>query len=335
MYSETNRDDGLGNGRDQDFELYFWDWLLDHSVSSKHQIEDNNQVIGGTTPDAAIKPDSFGTAELNSVNRESQPLSLGELPTVQERFQSLLIARLKQEAELRPPLFPWESALGEIAEYVDDRVEVMVPQPGLWNPQHQYFNLPVPLPLFEDLLRSCQTVIQSSWREGVKLVRAVEGLFPNQELILNEMAGRVLMGEARSADLLTTNYDTATTTQKMALSLLAAQRLISLLSLNCPLNQPVSRQWLTAVGVLNLNIIYEMLPTGKRCLRVTGELPESGSLAIRDAQALSWQAKSTIDHAGSLRVEILEPIVNSQYILKVALANNELESLTFSLCLTE
>jgi hypothetical protein len=43
----------------------------------------------------------------------SRPYDLGEMPTVQNRFQAILKRRLQAEIERHPPLFPWETELSD------------------------------------------------------------------------------------------------------------------------------------------------------------------------------------------------------------------------------
>ncbi|TAF09903.1 MAG: PatU, partial [Nostocales cyanobacterium] len=50
---------------------------------------------------------------------QSQTFELGEIPTVQERFQAVIKRRLQIEIQNHPPLFPWESQIVEYPEFVE------------------------------------------------------------------------------------------------------------------------------------------------------------------------------------------------------------------------
>ncbi len=49
-----------------------------------------------------------------------QTLQLGEIPTVQDRFQAVLKHRLQIQSPNHPPLFPWETQLIDYPDFVDE-----------------------------------------------------------------------------------------------------------------------------------------------------------------------------------------------------------------------
>ena len=53
-----------------------------------------------------------------------ETFQLGEIPTVQERFQAVLKRRLQIQIENHPPLFPWEYQLQEYPDCVDNKTSL-------------------------------------------------------------------------------------------------------------------------------------------------------------------------------------------------------------------
>lgn len=271
----------------------------------------------------------------------SQSVKPGEIPTVQERFHALLKHRLQTEIQRHPPLFPWET---EVASYESDIPDFVVPDrvpARLWAAQLRNLSMPVPVPeaILTQLLEQCQEVVQTSLKEGVKLVRAVEALFPDQSQTLNDLAGLVLVAPHRSgttsASLLESDeataqfpesYEVATLQQQMLLSLLAAREIMESLNLAVVANQPtVERQWLTSAGLLTLETKYQ--PQGDSRLRIQGRLPCGGSLKLKGDQSQSTTSRS---QAGCLSVELFDPQPNQSYTLEVRLQEQDQKPLIFT-----
>ncbi|MEP0870710.1 hypothetical protein NDA01_12945 [Trichocoleus desertorum AS-A10] len=271
----------------------------------------------------------------------SQSLKPGEILTVQDRFHALLKRRLQTEIQRHPPLFPWES---EVYAYEPDQVDStvvgQVPR-RLWAAQLRNLSVPVALPeaVLAQLLDQCQDLLQTSLREGAKLVRAVETLFPGHTQTLNDLAGMVLVSPARSgtldaqmgSSLLETStkfpdsYEAATPKQQMALSLLAAREILSSLTLSISASQScLERQWLTAAGLLTLEIRYQ--PQAEPRLRVQGRLPSGGSLKL---QGRSTQSAASRSQPGCISVEVFDPQPNQTYPLTVEFYDQEQEPLVF------
>ena len=279
-----------------------------------------------TTLNQGAAPDLFQ-------NQRGQQLKLGEIPAVQDRFQALLKRRMQTQLQQKPPLFPWET---ELLDYPDYEVEVQVPE-QLWTAQLQNLKLRVPLPqsVLIQLLESCQEVVQSSLREGPKLLRVVENLFPDHSQTLNYWTGVVLRPATRSQiqDLqFPETYEAATPEQQMVLSLLAAREIIGNLSLKVTASQgPVERQWLTSTGVLNLEMEYQRLtPTAK--LRIQAQLPCGGSLEMRCGQAESISKRPD---AGCVSVELFDPQPGQTYSLHIRFHNFEDKPLMLVVCPVE
>jgi hypothetical protein len=251
----------------------------------------------------------------------------GETPAVQDRFHSLLKRRLRNEIELNPPVFPWET---EGYEY-DAELEAEPVSAGRW--QLRSLNLPVPMPerVLSQLFSQCQVVMKQSLQEGKQLVQAVTALFPGQDAALNQLAGMVLASPNRSGAIaplkgasFPVDYDSATPPQQMALSLLAAKEIIESLTLNVTAGQPVERQWQTASGMLSLAAEYDATT---RKVRVQGHIPSAGKV---DFTGTTTQVTAQRSAAGDFSLELFDLQPNQSYLLDVQLIGTEESSVIFA-----
>lgn len=279
-------------------------WLLaEHSSTEEDTSVECKENYGVENPLQQIAAPRSGDVESEWI---PQSFQLGEIPTVQERFQSLLKRRLQTQIQKRPPLFPWETKLTEYPDYVDSPSVSLVPVWG-WTAQQSKLNLPVDLPqkVFQQLLEKCQLLVTSSLPLGAKLVQAVEGIFEGESHTLNDLAGLVLRSPSRSTDSLTlmpleSSYLELQPRQQMALSLLAAKQLLENLHISVSPTNSVEKQWLTSAGLINL--LVECQTQGKETkLRVQGELPCSGMLKL---QADTTHAMAKSNSPGCLSVEL-------------------------------
>jgi hypothetical protein len=251
-------------------------------------------------------------------------LELGEIPAVQDRFQTIIKRRLRAEIERNPPLFPWETTL---LDYEDQPTAN-----ACWTAQLQALQLPVamPEPLMLQIFAECRKLADSSLKQGVKLVRAVENLFPTDLPNLNYWASQVLMEPARSSATLSAadlpaSYEQASPAQQMVLSLLAAQQVLEAMTLELSLERPqVERRWLTAAGELMIHAAYQ--PEGR--LRVQAQLPTAGRLTLSGE---SNQATAVCTEAETLTVEL--GLLPGTYSLSIAL--DDADSLTFAILLSD
>lgn len=283
-----------------------------------------------------------------SFPRESA-FELGDVPAVQDRFHALLKNRLQSEIQRNPPLFPWES---ELQDYGTDTIKETVesvpsrsPAPvgkapaWIWLRQLKELNLPVrlPEPVLANLLARCQEVIQTPLREGVKLVRAVEELFPGQDQALQYLAGLVMTSPARSGTKMVhppangqfpASYEAAVPAQQMVLSLLAAQEIINNLTLTVSAHQPsVERQWDTDAGPLSLQVRYQdHHSTVSAWVRAT--LPCGGVLKLDDGDAQTVTQRSC---SGYLSGELFNPEPGQTYPVEVSLGQADQPPLTFTI----
>jgi hypothetical protein len=260
----------------------------------------------------------------------------GEKPAVQDRFYSLLKHRLRAEIEQNPPRFPWET---EACQYDSEPSNWTVPDvvPPLWAAQLQHLSLPVPMPegLLTQLFEQCQTVVQSSLREGEKLIQAVKDLFPGQSDALNQLAGLVLASPYRSGAPAPSqtagfpnHYDQATPAQQMALSLLAARTILDATTFRLSAEQStVDRQWQTAAGPLLLQATYQ--PSEQK-VRIQAQLPDAGRLCFRTEMA---EAIAHAVDSGTLEVSLSHLQLNQMCALEVQLDGIDQPPIEFAVCL--
>jgi hypothetical protein len=347
MNNETNRDA-------EAFERHFLNWMLEAPANALSEDEENftgpfpSQEWGDTGENSEREywewdePDPFEYQVGVHSNEPAPPLTMGEVTTVQDRFQTLLKERLRACIESNPPLFPWETEIQSYDhDYPDDVAPQWVPPLHLWTPQLQnirWGRLPIPIAqgVFAQLLEPCQNLVMSSLLEGSKLVRAVDSLFPGQSQELNELAGLVLRcagavrGDLDIADF--PNYEAATTDQQMVLSLMAAREIIESLTLNCSANQPpVSREWLTALGSLTLEAQYQSRSDTEQpmpSLRVECQFPGGGSLELKGENA---EATAQRPNSGHLSVELFDPQPDKTYALEVRFQNFDARPLMFAI----
>ncbi len=250
-------------------------------------------------------------------------LELGEIPAVQDRFQTIIKRRLRAEIERNPPLFPWETTL---LDYEDQ------PAASAWAAQLQVLKLPVamPEPLMLQIFAECRKLADSSLKQGVKLVRAVETLFPTDLTNLNYWASQVLMEPARSSATLSaaelpTSYEQANPTQQMVLSLLAAQQVLNAMTLELSADCPqIERRWLTASGELVIEATYQASR-----LRIQTQMPTAGRLMLKGE---ANRAEAVCAEAEILTVE-LGWLPGQSYSLKIALDDSD--SLAFVIALSD
>ncbi|QIR37353.1 PatU [Tolypothrix sp. PCC 7910] len=304
--------------------------LADNVTTTEFSSVDCQEINGVENPLKQTAGFEGGKQELGGT---PQTFQLGEIPTVQERFQAVIKHRLQLQIQNRPPLFPWETQLVDYPDYADEPSVAFVPAWG-WIAQQSKLNLPIALPesIFRQLLEKCQLLLTSSLPLGAKLVQAVEELFPSHNpQTLNDIAGLVLRsGTSRSIDALEampnlqSDYSDLREPQQMALSLLTVKQLLDTLTIPISLTHPVvEREWLTSAGILKLKIEYQS-QRGK--LRVQGELPTRG---IFQLQGDATQAVAQSSNTGSLVVELPCQQINQTYTLEVDFPEIDQQPLVF------
>jgi len=306
-------------------------WLLANNINTSEDNLVEFKEIDGV--DHSLKQSATFASGDPNLGGKPQTFKLGDIPTVQDRFQAVIKRRLQTEIENQPPLFPWETQLMEYPERLEERSLSLVPAWG-WKVQQSKLNLPVALPeaVFRELLEKCQTLLTSSLPLGAKLVQAVESFFPQESHALNDIAGLVLRSTYRSADVLEqkltieSDYPDLQPRQQMAFSLLAAKQLLENLSLPVTPNSPVvERQWFTSEGILTLRVEYQT--RGKQTqLKVQADLPTKGIVTLRADGTLAMAQSSS---AGCLHVELSCQEFNPTYTLEVEFPEVDQQSLLF------
>jgi hypothetical protein len=349
------------NNNEETFESRFFAWLDRESQqpASPWFEEMNDPRDRASAPNldpeevAEAKPkelDPFDAEDLSSIYAEievpenlstfleGQSDRLGEIRTVQQRFYELLKRRLKEEIQQAPPLFPWETEMLAYDADIPDVVTADRVPSDLWLPQIQNLRLPVPLPqtVFKSLLTRCQQVVNSSLREGSRLVEVVTELFPDQLSDLNYWTEQVLIWETNRSQEpkplvnCPTTYETANPTQKMVLSLLAAREILGSLTLRVSASHPrCTQHWSTALGPLTIEAQYQPQLWNSK-LRIQAHLPQGGNLQIRGDKAI---AQAQRPDRGPLSVELFDIRPDRTYSLEISL-ENESSPFLFVICPT-
>ena len=304
------------------------------------------ELKGSLTATPPLESDGSESASIVPAIREEFTPNSGDIAAVQERFEALLKTRLSLEIEQNLPLFPWED---EVMDYQSDwavnpgmaaNVSSLNKSGSLWLAQLRRLATPVALPeaMLASLLVACESIVQTSLREGAKVVKVAESFFPENFLQLNELAGIVMMSPARNgyASLqsrlgeleVPTTYEAASPTQQMVLSLLAAREMIAALTLTLKAGVGSSHQWMTEIGALTLQLDYRV-NGDDGVLHIQGQLPCGGSLSLANGPSLSMAQRP---EAGMLSVELADLRPMQPLQLKVQLGSDD--SIVFAIVLT-
>ncbi|NJL78574.1 MAG: PatU [Nostocaceae cyanobacterium CSU_2_110] len=306
-------------------------WLLADNAATEEDFLVECEEINGAKTYTENTASTSGASESDSM---SYPFfQLGEIPTVQTRFQAVLKRRLQSQVQDNPPLFPWETQLVDYPDYIDNLSMNWVPAHP-WAAQQSKLSLPIAIPekIFQQLLAKCQELLSFPVPLGAKLVGVVESLFPNEPQMLNDLAGMVLRSPYRSADTLERmpyvegNYSDLQPRQQMALSLLAAKQLLENLTLSVDASEEyVSRQWLTNFGTVTLSVKYDQVA---QTLRVEAELPHPGQVKLEGDNCVQV-AKSSNQGIVSLELNSVQQQAN--YTLAVELNDMDTQPLYFTI----
>jgi hypothetical protein len=291
--------------------------------------DDSRAISDPVDPALPTAPSTYSQSDMPHLSE------LGDMPAVQSHFQTVLKRRLQVEIEQTPPLFPWESELQEYPTYAPATVLPM------WLTQLQSLRLPTALPddILVALLARCQGLAQEALQPGVKLVQAVEALFPEQPQAINQIAGLVLAtGTARDSRpqdfqaleaAFPDGYEGANPHQQVTLAMLAARDIFDALTLKVtPAAPTMSRHWQTSRGLVTLTATYE--PGAIARLHLAADLPAAGHMAIG-----SLGETVTQTGPGVLNLMVSGPEPERVYSLEVGLGDPEGSTLNFALICTE
>lgn len=269
--------------------------------------------------------DDLEAFEVNQRSGTNPIFNSGDIPAVQNHFESLLKRRLRQEIEHNPPLFPWETAMDDYPDVVTSDVAA----PSVWLNHLHDLDIPSALPdeVLSCLLTRCQDLTQQTLQSGVRLIKAVETLFPDPATNLDPIARMVMMPAYRSAPipLAELDYVTATAPQRAALSMMAARAIFDRLEITLSPRQPeVNREWLTAAGLMTLRVAYD--PQGDGALQARLSLPTAGRLQFGTAaQAVAAERGAP----GILEVVLAAPQRGQRFPLLVQLDTQDRAPLQF------
>ncbi|MEM6251336.1 MAG: hypothetical protein AAF821_00310 [Cyanobacteria bacterium P01_D01_bin.156] len=266
-----------------------------------------------------------------------QSFHFGDKTTVQDRFHTLLKHRFQTEFANRPPLFPWEA---EVREYPAEIPAYAQPMSRMWieNPLHFSISSKLPQTVLHHLLDRCQSMAQSTQKQGVKLVQIAESLFPESLDVLDPIANIVLTPAYRDTGFkeaalqevenLADGYDQATPEQQIALTMLASMEIMSALALTVSTEEPsLKRDWVTPEGVIHVDVNY----TGA-VLIINAMLPMGGGIQLVGPDVDSQASRP---EAGILTLAQTAPVVGSSYSLEVSLDNDCQRPLRFSVMVLE
>jgi len=280
----------------------------------------------GIAPIAGVA--DMAIADTNSeIEQATEQPAINTLYSAENQAQGLISERLKAEFDNRPPLFPWEAKLeGYLTELPNQST-----QARLTNLRLDKFSSLLPERVLSPLLSRCQEISHTAQKQGVKLVKALEILFPDNADALEPIANMVLTPAYRSGvdtDSLTElsySYEEANPQQQIAISMLAAKEIFDLLTLVVSREQPIAeRQWQTSHGELYLKIVL-MEPNG---LHIRGHLPCNGMFRVRH-DGLNMQAQR--DSPGLLSMELTDLQLDQAYPLEVKLSNQDKSPLRFNI----
>lgn len=263
--------------------------------------------------------------ELRDQDPSVNPVThLGDVSAVQNRFQSLLKNRLRSEIERHPPLFPWEKAAQDYPDVVPGDSSA-----DIWVNQLRELAIPAVLPdeILSALLERCQKVVHQSMKSGIKLIQAVEGIFPDQPQTLERVANMILQPAYRSieaTEALQIDFDQANPQQQVALAMLAAQEILSALSLKVSPDAPgIGREWLTSAGILQLSLYLDQ---NSDRLIVKAVLPAGGYLQLMGSDSEGYIERQ---QPGDLQLALEVPSPECNYRLEVGLKGSEARPLQF------
>lgn len=299
-------------------------------LSSYPSTSASASLIGALRP--SFSAASRGVLSTDTRSQTAQSFNFGEIHAVQERFQALIKQRLLSEYESNPPLFPWESEVSEYPAEVADYVPVAVASP-LWSAHMSALKVPglLPTALMNTLFERCQEIVRSPIKQGVRLVRAVEDLFPESSDMLEPIANMVLVPAYRSSrdtqdaviqELANAagGYNAAMPEQQIALSMLAAQEILGALTFSLSVDWPSEkRSWVTALGVLEITASYQGDSLSNQ-LNVVAVLPDGGQVKLCDGEVEKQAMRS---QPGALDLTWAQPTLGKAYVLEVSLGDED------------
>ncbi|NEQ46012.1 MAG: hypothetical protein F6K00_21695 [Leptolyngbya sp. SIOISBB] len=316
---------------------------IDSSPSGPVDDLTGNSISVSSSPDQTISTstaskNTYDSAAVESSSTFSQPPSteippiseFGELPSVQDHFQTVLKRRLQLEISQNPPRFPWESNV------TDYPVELAESSAQPWMLQLRSLPLPTALPddILAGLLNRCQELIAESLQPGVQLIKAVENLFPDQPQAMDQIAGLVLANAtvrstatrdvAALKAAFPEGYAGANPQQQVTLTMLAAKEILNTLTLTLTPGTPTQhREWLTAEGNVAMTVHYQAAPTEQISLSVNVPCPSQITMPTLGQTV-------TQTRPGILNLTLPE-LADGTYPVEICFSDTNTAPLTFAL----
>ena len=257
----------------------------------------------------------------------------------ENRFESLLRARLLSTFEQRPPLlFPWEAKLTTYPEQVNEAVSDRTSAVGSQQVAQPLDTIAALLPeaVLSCITEQCQQILKAPIKMGRALVKAVTPLFAEDADMLEPIAEIVLVPAYRSARSdqqeieqalasAASRYDTALPEQKIAISMLVVREILSRATLTVsPTQANCRKERMTEIGMVTVNVTL----TNSYCLEIYCTLPCAGMVCIRGDD---MEQQATRHTPGSLTVERQLPDRTSSCYLEVRLVSQSKPYFVFSI----
>lgn len=280
--------------------------------------------------------ENFGVDLSPEINIEEElSESMNSINGIEARFQTLLKSRLLQEIESRPPRFPWENGSElYLAEESLGQSPLGLP---LLQPQWVALNLPFNLPdtVLANLMQACSQAMQSLEPQGVKLVQAVQELFPVDKLMLHQLAQWVMAAPQPSRSgqgaVLTGDFATANEQQRVAMSMIAAKTIMDRLMISLSSTQPSGAlSWETTVGKIEVRatLLSQESAEIAQEIQVAIALPKGGEAVWESPQG---SARASRMYPGELRLNLMDCQGQGIYPITIRLHQAEQEPLTVAI----
>ncbi|TAF50083.1 MAG: hypothetical protein EAZ61_13380 [Oscillatoriales cyanobacterium] len=320
MNNETNNAEEMNRNNDR-----FFDWLLG-ATEPNSSVNPDRSIDPRSIPLPSANPEIADPAASPSATSDLPPV--GDIPTVQTRFNALIERRLRIEIEKNLPLFPWETS---ILDYETETAQDETVQLS-WLRRLQQIELPIRLPdhTLTSIFMRCQELARQPLQEGLQIVRAIEHLFPNSDRWLHELTGTFLHEatvrdgfslKERIIDLTRNtsphsprSFDDASVPQQAFLSMLAAREILQELRFDLTPQTPrLERCWQLEEGDLSLMVEAVQCDAGM-AIHVVCEVPAACTVRVFDDHDT---AIASCDHASELHLNLQNITLNQLYTLEI------------------
>jgi hypothetical protein len=320
MNNETNNADEMNRNNDR-----FFDWLLG-TEEPNPSVNPDRSIDPESIPLPSANPEIADPAAAPSATSDLPPV--GDIPTVQTRFNALIERRLRIEIEKNLPLFPWETSILDYETEMarDETVQLS------WLRRLQQIELPIRLPdhTLTSIFLRCQALARQPLQEGLQIVRAIEHLFPNSDRWLHELTGtflheatvrdasslkeRVIDLARNTSSRSPRSFDDASAPQQAFLSMLAAREILQELRFDLTPQTPrLERRWKLDEG--DLVIMVEAVQCdSEMTIHVSCKVPAACSVRFFDEHNA---AIATCDDCSELHLSLQNITIDQLYTLEI------------------